>query len=469
MTNPKKHFMSALPFPIIEGVTAACAAAILLLISAPQPVHAQQQEDTQAISFNEAVQIALERNATLQQAANETELQALQVSRARSNFLPDLSLSTRGAQSYGRSFIQQEAQVVNQTSESISGGVNSSINVFNGFRDVSELERARLAEEAGSLQYERTRQQIVFEVMDEFLRLVEQREQIRVQEENLEAAQQQLRQIEEFVEVGTRPRSDLYQQQAEVAAAGVNLLNARQSHDVIEVQLIETMQLDPFGTYSFQAPSIGDTVVADEDYELLQLMRQAFDQRPDLQASSINVEAAEEGISIARSGYWPSVNLSLGYNTSYNSAVPIPFQEQIVNYNRGGSVGLSFSFPLFDRFSTQNTIQEAELRYDNARLNQQDLRQDVALEVRQAYQDYQSAAQRMEATAQQVQAAAQALEATEERYNLGASTLVELSRARSEYVQAASERVTAKYDLFFQEKLIEYHIGVLDPSEPLFN
>jgi len=94
---------------------------------------------------------------------------------------------------------------------------------------------------------------------------------VQVQKENLAALRQQLQQVREFVEVGTRPRSDLYQQQAEVAQAELDLLNARQQYDLGRTQLIETLQLDPFGAYGFQAPAVADSVESPARYDLAAL------------------------------------------------------------------------------------------------------------------------------------------------------------------------------------------------------
>ena len=106
-----------------------------------EPAHAQSPRQ---ISFDEAVQIALDQNIALQQAENQAELQGVQVSRARMNFYPDLSFDSRGNQSYGRVFSQDQGSIVNETSQSLGLGVNSNINLFNGFNDVATFREARL-------------------------------------------------------------------------------------------------------------------------------------------------------------------------------------------------------------------------------------------------------------------------------------------------------------------------------------
>ncbi|HMB91378.1 MAG TPA: TolC family protein, partial [Rhodothermales bacterium] len=202
------------------------------------------------------------------------------------------------------------------------------------------------------------------------------------------------------------------------------------------------------------------------------------------------IEAASEGIQVARAGYLPTLGLSAGTSSAYSSTrnrfvgfdeegnplegpdgQPLteltPFFSQLDD-NRGASVSLNLNIPVFNRLQTKTNVERARVQYDNTRLDLENLQQDIGLQVRQAYLDYVRDEKRLEVTEVQLRSAEQAMEAEQERYNVGASTLVELSQARANFVQASSDRAQAKYDFLFRKRLIEYYTGVLDPSQPLF-
>ena len=457
-----------LPVPVRAYAVALVG---LMAVAAPS-VRAQEARQ---ITFNEAVRLALDQNIALQRAANSVDLQAVQVSNERMDFVPNLSLSTSGRQNYGRNFSQEELAFVQQTTESASISVGSSVTLFNGFGRRASLEQARETLDANQLSYERSRQSVVFDVLSTYLLLIERQEQVRIQEENLEAQRQLETQIEEFTRVGSRPISDLFQQQALVANAELTLLQGQRLVQLAEASLIQTLQLDPFGQYAFVAPTVEDVELVERDYAIPSMLENAYARRADLQAQEQQIQAADAGIRIAKSTIWPSIALSGGYGTGWNSqfrdpsnpGAAVPLGEQL-QQQRGGSVSLSLSVPIFDRFTTRNNVQRAEVQYENARLAYDELQQDIAVQVRQAYLDYQTAQKQLEVTEKQLAAAELALEAEQERYNVGASTLVELSQDRAAFVQAASDRVSARYNFIFQQKLIEYYLGVLDPSQPLF-
>lgn len=451
----------------LSRLSAVALAAILIFASAASSLVRAQEIRT--ITFDEAVRIALDQNIALRQAENVTELRSINVSRERMNFLPSLSLNSNGRQSYGRTFSQSEGMVVDQLSRNFSAGLDASVNIFRGFGDVASYEQSQHLRDAGLLSYEWQRQTTVFNVMSSYLTLIERREQIRIQEENLESQMRQLEQIREFTEVGSRPISDLYQQQAAVAAAELEVLRAQRLYQIGEATMIQILQLDPLGNYDFEAPTVDDLELEMMDLQPGQLLRDAFNQRNDLEAQALTIRAAEQGIRAARSTYWPSVNLSGGVGSSYSNLRLLPFQDQFFDSNRSGSLGLSLSFPIFDRFATRNNVQQARVEYNNSQLALEDTRQDIAVQVRQAYLDYLTAEKQLDVTDKQLRAANQALEAEEERYNLGAATLVELSQARASQVQASSNWVQARYDFIFQEKLLDYYTGELDPSLTLFD
>lgn len=458
--------MTSIHYFLRDRIRSSQFIAFMMLIAIFAMSESALAQETRTISFEEAVRIALNQNVSLQQVENTVELDARNVFQQRMDFLPDLSFFTSGSR--GSGFTQDQAgNNIAFTNQSISGSISTQVNLFRGFGDVASLEQARYLRDASEYSYDRARQDVVFDVVNSFLLYVNAREQVSIRVEDLESQRQQLAQIEEFVNVGSRPISDLYQQQALTAQAELQVLNAERDAELNKTRVIQVLQLDPFGEYEFVAPDIEDVVFSPESYDLGGLLRAAFDQRADIDAQEEQIRAADQGIRIAKSSYWPSINLNGAYRSNYSPDFEENFFNQL-DLNRGNSVGFSISYPIFDRFTRGTTVQQAEVQHENAVLDLQNVRQQVALQVRQAYLDYLTNEKRLDVTATQERAAQQAVEAAEERYNVGAGTLLELTQARAQYVEAVSNRVQARYDFLFQGKLVDYYVGRLDPSQPLF-
>jgi len=343
--------------------------------------------------------------------------------------------------------------------------VSSSVTLFDGMKNVANLNAAKATEQASTRDVARAKQTVVFTVASNFLSLVAQQEQLRVQQENLKALELQEQQIKSYVDAGVRPISDLYQQQAATANARLGLVNANKALELAKVDLIQTLQLDAAGDYQFVAPDVASTVdaAAKRTFDLTSLVAQAYQQRFDLDAQESRVEAAKQTSKASAASRWPTVAVSAGYNTAFTSAADQAFSDQL-NDRRGGSLSLGVSIPLFDRGATSVAEQRAEIQEQTARLELDRQRQQVALDIRRAYLDHQAAQAQLDAAQAQKTAADQAVSATQERYRVGAATLVELTQARATQVQAASALVNARYSLVFQDSLMDYYTGKLDPS-----
>lgn len=468
---------------VLRGVIFALCAVVGLLGTT---VPAQAQDDdalnpapeanVRTIGFDEAIQIALDQNTTLKRAANDVELQDAVIWSERMDFAPNLSLRSSATRQFGRSFSQEEGAIINETNDFFNVDASSSITVFDGLSNFASLRQANSNGEAAELSLGRTRQDVVFTVMEQFINLVETREIVRVREEELAAQEQQLRQTQEFVDAGARPVSDLYQQQASVAQIQSDLLTAQREVQLSETRLIQTLQLDPFAYYDFTAPSVEDRELVEENYEYRALLERAYDRRSDLRAQRAATRAAEHGITVARSGYFPTLTAGFDYGSNWVSGAvdpddptgPPPTFFDVLDNRRGGSFGLSLSFPVFDRLQTHANVERAQVQAQNERYALDDQRLQISLQVRQAYLDYQTAEQQLDVTEKLVQAAEQAQEAARERYNLGAADIIELTNANRDFIDAASQRIRARYNFIFQKKLIDYYVGTLDPREPLF-
>ncbi|MEP6991209.1 MAG: TolC family protein [bacterium] len=413
------------------------------------------------ISFTDAIGIALRQNATLRSAVNALSLSSTIVSSRKQAFLPSLQVSTSEAQTLGRNFNPSEGTIVDQTTQSVNAGLSSSLTLFNP-QNASALKQARLNESASGTDLTRARQTTVFSVASDYLTLITRQEQLRVQHENLTALDAQEGQVRKLVDAGVRSVSDLYQQQAITAGAQSSVTAADRDVELAKMALIQTLQLDPRGTYTFAPPAVSLAPSA-LGVSLDVLLDRAFAQRADLASEATRLSAANEAVKGASGGRLPVIAVTAGYNTAFSSATDLALASQL-NQRRGGSLSVGVSLPIFDRGATATATEQARLQEDNARLALDNVRQTVALDVRRAYLDFETARQQLTSATAQQKAADLAVSTTQQRYQLGSSTLLELTQARALQLQAASAVVTAQYTVVFQRALISYYTGALDPA-----
>jgi outer membrane protein len=400
-------------------------------------------QQARTITLADAIQIALRQSSDVTRAENEIALNQLAVSDAKSRFLPNLSFSTSTAQTYGRAFNEAEGGLVNQSTGTMNLRASSSVTLFDGFANLANLRGAQFGAAAGELNAERTRQTVVLNVASGFLAVVEAQEQARVARENLAAQHKREAEIQTLVKAGTRPIADLYSQQSTVASARSALVNAQRTESVAQLDLVQTMRLDPVASYAFQAPEQKDVTELEATPDAANLVAAALKRRTDLQALSTQVDAAETGVQAARASRYPTVSISAGYGSNYSSASDLGLGDQL-NERRSGSLAVAVSVPVFDRGETGRAVERANIEVDNAKLAAQDLQRQIAAEVQRALLDRASAQASLEAAEARVTASAKALEAMERRYQAGVATLFEVTQTRADLVDATSAAVRAR-------------------------
>ncbi|HEY5061004.1 MAG TPA: TolC family protein [Gemmatimonadaceae bacterium] len=446
---------------VLWTTTAACA----VVTAVPFPRARAQSAvvmDTLSgpIDLQKAVAIALRQNTSIRQSENAVSSSAATVDSRKGVLQPSLSLTTSTARSVGRS---GSTTTGGSSATSLSPGVSSSFLVFDGKRSVNQLRQARLDVLASTSDLARTRQTVVFTVASDYLTLATAQGQLAVQRENLAAQEAQEAQLQMLVKAGANSISDLYTQQSNTENARANVISAEHDVELAKIAVIQTLQLDPRRSYHFVVPTVSTAASDVRHYDLDSLLSRAFWARADLAAEQTRVDASVLGLRAAQAGKSPSVSVTSSYAASYTSTATSNLTDQL-NQNRGGSVSLGVSLPIFDLGSAAVTVQQARLQEENARLTLASQRQTVALEVRRAYLTLESTRQQVSVALAQQKAADLAVSSTQARYVAGTSTLLELTQARANLVQAATAVVNAGNSLAFQDALMSYYTGELDPG-----
>ena len=122
-------------------------ACIILTLPALKAQDTQKQtwgENKKQWSLLECINYAHENNITIQRQTINTQYQENQLKQSKLNRLPDLSASSDGSLSFGYTWVQQEAQNVDQTIRRFGISANSNVNVFSGLTNANTIKRNKV-------------------------------------------------------------------------------------------------------------------------------------------------------------------------------------------------------------------------------------------------------------------------------------------------------------------------------------
>lgn len=438
-------------------------ASLFLVFSA----QAQQEQPSDKITLEEAIEIALENNNQLKVARNDVALTETQIRSEKADYLPSVNANMSGNRNIGRSFNQNTGEITTDANNSFGGSISASVPIFSGFENLHSLRGTRYEKQSNEESMQRVREDIIFNTASNYLQFILDQKFLEIERENLAASQQTLEQVRAQVEVGARPTVDLYNQEATVASNELSVVNAENALETSRLQLIQSMQIDPLKEYEFATPGIDEQTVTAPEYNLKNLVSTALENRSDLQSEEFNIQALKQQLEATRGSLYPSVSLNASLRSNYSELLPLGFQDQFFDSNINRSFGISISIPIFGNLNRSTNVQVQQINYKNAQLNLRETELQIVQEVNQAYNDYQSYVKELESAEKALKAAERTYVTQKQRYEVGSGTLIELSDANAQYVEAQASRAQALFRVIFQQKLLDYYIGQMDQNVSL--
>lgn len=420
-------------------------------------------QDTLRLDFRQAVAYGLDANLEYKIQENNMEILKKQKQVAALSHLPSVGINSNLLRQSGQQFQQVEGEIVvtNVTNEIVSGGLNMNMPVFNAGRRILDTQSAKLAFEAGEKGLERAKQQVVFDVAQRYLQVLLDQELLKIAIENLENQQEQLRQIEGFVEAGLRTVSDLYNQQSEVARLQSVKVDAEIQLENDLWSLSEYLQLEAGKIPDLEPVDPTNSSVSFAEQNLGELYELAMANRADMKQQELLVSSTKKDVQARKAMYFPRVSAFYNYNTFFTSLDSRSLREQLLRIYPQNTLGLNLVIPIFSNWQTRLDVSRAKVAYENQQLTLQSLDRRVYQDVRLAWQNYKAAKLKEQNTGLQVLAAEEARNAVQERFRLGISNFVDLSAANQQFVAAQADQAQAIYTLYFQEVLMQFALGTL--------
>ena len=326
------------------------------------------------LTLESAVKIGLQFATRVQKAKNDVDLSGAVLLQSYGQFLPNLSANAAYSYIQGNEYFSQTTPTVVATKNyGPTTQVTTTLNLFNGLSDFSQLKAAIAHENASSLTLFRAKQQIVIDVTQGYLQTVLDSHVVEIAEKNLSASQERQKLLREQTRVGVRNLSDLYRQEAQTSADESFLLNSQNKRRDDEILLLRKLRLELDKPYEIVEPPL-DPPSAKETYpQEAELTKVALEKRADLKASQSKLESAEWNIGVARSGYLPRLDLSFGVYQAgrglseqvVNGVSVLPYPQDSPWSQLGEHTyflaGVTLTWNLFDRLLTAQNMSQAHV------------------------------------------------------------------------------------------------------------
>jgi outer membrane protein len=297
--------------------------------------------------------------------------------------------------------------------------------------------------DASRFTYEQTVNDITASVVSAYIKAAYAQKAIAIVKNNLDYQKAKLTQIEEFKNAGKKSIADVLQQQTAVAESEASLLTAEQTFGKAMLSLYNIAGIDIHSSMSIDTNEIVSlrSQFSKQDSDNLQELH--IDSIPQIQSQQNSVLSSQFRIKSARLAYVPSIKGSASTGISYGG----PLGENHDLSDPTGRLSLSLSYPIFDQYKRKLNISREKLTLQSTQLQLTELERKVELQYEQYNYDLQIARKQLAVAQTRLTAAKQSLDAINERYDAGASTLVEVAMVNTSYLGAVNSQLSAESSL----------------------
>jgi outer membrane protein len=404
--------------------------------------------------LDSCINYAVTHNLTVKQRINDTESAQQNVTDAKSRYLPSVSANAGQSWNLGRG-LTAENTYANRNTSNFQWSASFSLPIFSGMSTTRQVTYAKANLAAITEQYEAAKESITLNVISAYLQVLYSRELNDVAVQQVELSRYELTRQQTLLEAGKIPEIDMLEANSQLAQDEYNAAQTANDIKLALLDLAQLLELKDIEGFDISPLKTNEMIIMSPD----DAYAAALQYNHTLRSARNNIYASERNIEVAKTGYIPTVSFNAGLGSSYYKLSGYqndPFGKQMKN-NYSTYFGFSLNIPIFDAFSTRNSVKRAKIALNSAKLQYEEAELQLYKEIQQAYYRADGANQKLKAAIVADETAQKSFEAMQEKYNIGRATPTEYEQSKSKAFKATAERIQARYELILRTRILNFY------------
>lgn len=405
-------------------------------------------------TLENCVSYALTHNLSVKARQLNIESGQLQLTEAKDRFLPSLNASAGESLNFGRGLTANNTYADRNTTN-FQWGASLQLPLFQGLSEYRQIKVAKSNLQQLLYEHEAAKDNVTLNIISQYLQVLYAKEVHASALSQLSQTTYEVGRQKALLEAGKVPEANLLDAESQKAQDELQVVT---SENDIKVSLVELANL-------LQLPDVGNFDIAPipEDEPIIPTAESVFNaammHNNSILAASQSIKTAEHNISLAKSGYIPRLSFNAGIGSSYYTVggyVNDPFSAQM-KHNFSTYVGVSLSIPIFDAFSTRNSVRQAKLQHLSAQLQLDQQSTDLYKTIQLAYYQACGAREKYLASLSTLEKTRRSFAATQEKYNLGRATPAEFEQAKNNLFRIEISSIQSHYEYLLRHRILIFY------------
>jgi len=420
--------------------------AVLAVVPGTLSAQAPTTGQVPTVTLDEAIELSLRVLPAVIQARGAVTSAHASQREVVGSWLPTVNSSGSWSRNSTTTRIDPTTQTeVSSPPYSYSAGWNASLQLFDGFRRFAQGRSASADMESANANLTNQQFQVTLQVKQAFFNALAADDLIRVSQTRLQRADEQLKVSKEKLAAGSATRSDTLRSAVEVGNARLQLLNAQTSQASTRAALSRLIG------YEGPVQAVADSGLFQmSPLDTVALRSELLGTAPSVIAAEANAKAAAASVAVAKAQYFPTLNGSFSQSWSGTD---------LSRLGNSWAARLSLSWNIFNGFTREGNITRSNVSRESAEAQADDARRQASAQLTQQLATLEGSRAQIEIAQASLAAATEDLRVVQERYRLGAATIVDVLTSQITLDQADVDLIRARLDFLVARAQLEALLG----------
>lgn len=373
------------------------------------------------------------------------------IASAKDAWLPTVGFSTN------QSFTNYPSpeKGMNANTYGSSYGINANWTVWEGNVRKYRLESSKILQRQQALAGEDVVKTLKLGILQAYLNIMYAKEAVTIAEQTLEVSTSQTKRAKRLMESGRASKVDYAQIESQMAQDSYNLVQARSNLKNAKMNLKKILELGLDYDMEIADVSFPDSEITQPVPSKSETFSIASAWLPGIRSNELNKEIYANDVKIAKAGNKPTISLSGGIGSDYNSGGSAWGTQMGHNFNE--NIGVNISIPIFDGNSTKRAVAKAKLAEMEYDLTKKTLLDDLSQTIESLYIDATNAKAKYDSGLIQLESTRLTDDLVNRQFELGLVNPQELLSAHNNLLNAKLELLQSKYMAILANKTINYY------------
>ncbi|MBK1896081.1 TolC family protein [Chryseobacterium paridis] len=410
----------------------------------------------QSWNLQQSLEYATTHHPSIKQATVTVAKNERLITASKGMLLPSAEAGVKHNYSFGSSINQSSNQREALNTQYDELNVRADWELFN-WKNFLNISLSKLNKETSTYRLKQAQNDVKLNVIQMFFTYQNSRSWLNVLETQISGIEDQIKRTEKEVEIGNRPKSDVYDIKANLGTLQEQWVSAKNQRDLAKINLLNAVAVT---SDSIDFVMDDEKTLVGSEFQDPDFTKKLLEKNPAYQSVMADIVAMRKKEEVARSGYLPTLNGSYSWSSFYNKALgkndapTVSFSDQF-SQNKNQSLAFGLNIPIFNKLQVKTNVEIAKLNTINSNLDKELVINNLTQTINSIKAQFLNAQEKYQLLDANFENQKLSFQKSEEKYREGLMDAYTFFVVRNGWLQANYNLISSKNEVMQQTELLK--------------